>query len=102
MREGVSTTQTKYRWRRFPSQLSLVKWQVQTSVIDSESTLYLLKLVQIRFRYLAIGGQHRQVMGKNRCVVPVETAFDDCRVVDDAVLGMDRRIGYRVIRLPVN
>jgi hypothetical protein len=75
------------------------RW-LSVSVIDPEQALDLLELVQVGFRHFAIGGQNHQVMGEHRGVVPVEAAFDDRRIVDDAVLGMNRRIRYRVISCP--
>jgi hypothetical protein len=47
--EGVSTTQTKYPWRRSWSQLSVVRGAGRHSIVDSEQMLDLLKLVQIAF-----------------------------------------------------
>ena len=70
--------------------------------IDSEQALYLVELVKIRLRYSAIPDDHSQVMGECRCVVPVETPFDDRRFVDDAILGVNRRIGHRAVLLPIN
>ena len=97
MREGVSTTQTKYPWRRSRSQLPVVKGWIEGLIINSEQALDLLELVQIGLRHFAMRGENRQIVREDRGVVPVETAFDDRCLVDDAVLGMDWRIGYRVI-----
>ena len=53
--------------------------------------------LEIKARRLVVVHHHEQVVGEHRGVVPVETAVEHDVLVDDALFGVDGRIGHGAV-----
>ena len=87
------TSAAFFKMARFFATASQTHEHEQTrSPENAQAPQDLVELEQIGFGDLLIGGHNDDVLGKHGGVVPIEASFQDDVVVDDAILGMNRRI----------